>query len=119
MAEFQILLNHETIVAFGIGHTSCVITVLLRQSRVSELKLFTGPTQKRGRFFGRMKAKFDFFSCVGMGGGTLFPLACQPIIPDVPDYFGRKFKYSVTCFILNDDQKCIRAYSADWTGSVR
>ena len=66
----------------------------------------------------RMKAKFDFPSCVGMGDGTLFPLAFQPSTSDAPDYSGRKFKYSLTCFIVNDDQRRIRAYSAGWPGSV-
>ena len=37
---------------------------------------------------------------------------------DSGDYSGRKYKYSITCFIMNDDQKRIRSYLAGWPGSV-
>ena len=52
----------------------------------------------------------------------MFPLTVslnmQPSREDAPDYSGRKFKYSLTCFIINDDKRRIRAYSAGWPGSV-
>ena len=53
-----------------------------------------------------------------MGDGTLFPLTCQPTTVDAPDYSGRKNRYSLTCFIVNDDKRCIRAYVVGWHVSV-
>ena len=44
----------------------------------------------------RMKSKYAFPNYVGMGDGTLFPLAHAPSREDAPDYSGRKFKYSLT-----------------------
>ena len=66
----------------------------------------------------RMKKKYDFPNCLGTGDGTLFPLASSPRTGDAADYNGRKFKYTITCFIINDDKRRIRSYIAGWPGSV-
>ena len=73
---------------------------------------------EREEISARMKQKFDFPSCVMVGDGTLFPLEFQPRCDDAPDYHGRKYKYSLTCFIMNDDNRRIRSYLAGWPGSV-
>ena len=74
--------------------------------------------EEREEIASRMKCKYDFPHCVGVGDGTLFPLAFCPSTIDSPDYSGRKYKYSITCFIINDDKWRIRAYQAGWPGSV-
>ena len=66
----------------------------------------------------RMKDKYDFPGCVCMGDGTLFPLVFAPSTDDAPDYSGRKYGYSLTCFIISDDKRRIRQYLAGWPGSV-
>ena len=85
----------------------------LRKSAV-----FWPDTEEREEIASRMKKKFDFPNCVGMGDGTLFPLQFSPSTDDACDYSGRKYKYSITCFIINDDERRIRAYMAGWPGSV-
>ena len=52
----------------------------------------------------RMASEYGFPNCVGMGDGTLFPLAFAPATRDAADYSGRKYGYSITCFIINDDK---------------
>ena len=66
----------------------------------------------------QMQKNYDFINCVGMGDGTLFPLAYAPCTPDASDYSGRKYGYSITCFIINDDKRRIRSYLAGWPGST-
>ena len=74
--------------------------------------------EERQQIAARMESKYDWPNCVGMGDGTLLPLSRCPTTEDAPDYSGRKFKYSLTCFIINDDHRRIRAYQAGWPGSV-
>ena len=66
----------------------------------------------------RMYAKFDIVNCVGVADGTLFPLTFAPQSMDAPDYHGRKFQWSMTCMIVNDDNRKVRDYLAGWPGSV-
>ena len=73
---------------------------------------------ERAEIAKRMKDNHDFPSCVMVGDGTLSPLEYAPQSSDSGDYSGRKYKYSITCFIMNDDQKRIRSYLAGWPGSV-
>jgi hypothetical protein len=54
---------------------------------------------------------------VGIADGTLFPLTYEPQSEDAPDYSGRKFKYSLTVMIVNDDRRRIRYYYAGMPGS--
>ena len=53
-----------------------------------------------------------------VGYGTLFPLAFKPSSRDAGNYHGRKHQYSITAFIMNDNNKRIRSYLAGWPGSV-
>eukprot|EP00956_Cyclotella_meneghiniana_P011420 scaffold16021_cov55-Cyclotella_meneghiniana.AAC.1 len=50
--------------------------------------------------------------------GTLLPLAIQPSSSDYEDYVGRKFQYSLTVNVINDDKRRIRAYLAGFPGSA-
>ena len=59
----------------------------LRKSAV-----FWPDTEEREEIASRMKKKFNFSKCVGMGDGTLFPLQCSPSTDDAYDYSGRKYK---------------------------
>lgn len=65
-----------------------------------------------------MNTKYDFPNCVGVGNGTLFPLAFAPSTSDAPDYSRWKYGYNLTCFIINDDKRRIRQYLDGWSGSV-
>ena len=107
--------------SFGIGYG----THYLYCNRVAEAitslrdQAVSWPDEEERKLISaRLEAEYDFPNCVGSGDGTLFPLASQPSTEDAPDYSGRKFKYSLTCFIINDDKRRIRAYSAGWPGSV-
>ena len=74
--------------------------------------VFWPDKEERCLIASRMKVRFDFPCCVGMGDGTLFPLTHQPSTEDASDYSGRKHHYTLTCFIINDDNRCIRSYMA-------
>ena len=74
--------------------------------------VFWPDQEERKDIASRMRSKFDFPYCVGVGDGTLFPLAYAPSTTDAPDYSGRKHRYSITCFIINDNRRRIRAYQA-------
>ena len=50
--------------------------------------------------------------------GTLLPLALEPASDDAADYHGRKFPYSLTVLVINDDKRRIRAYLAGFPGST-
>ena len=72
---------------------------------------------ERKQISARMNKNHDFPGCVMVGDGTLFPLAFKPRSHDAGDYHGRKYQYSITAFIMNDDNKRIRSYLAGWPGS--
>ena len=58
----------------------------------------------------RLENKYKFKNCIMMGDSTLFLLAFEPSREDAPDYSGRKYKYSLTTMILNNDKCRIRYY---------
>jgi DDE superfamily endonuclease len=66
----------------------------------------------------RMFTQYDWVNCVGVVDGTLFPLTYEPRSEDAPDYHGRKFQYSLSTIIVNDNQKRIRHYLAGFPGSA-
>jgi DDE superfamily endonuclease len=65
----------------------------------------------------RILHKYSFINCVGVVDGTLFSLTYAPQSNDAPDYHGRKFCYSLST-IVNDDEKRIRYYLAGYPGST-
>ena len=63
--------------------------------------------------------KYDFINCIAVADGMLFPLTQAPQSDDAPDYqHGRKYQYSLSVMIVNDDNKEIRYYFADYPGSA-
>ena len=48
--------------------------------------------------------------------GTMNPLAFKPSTSDLTDYHGRKYQYSLTTMIFNDDKLRIRYYLAGHPG---
>ena len=56
--------------------------------------------------------------CVGIGDGTLLPLAFKPSRDDFTDFYGRKGGYTLTMFIISDHLNRIRYYHAGWPGAV-
>ena len=50
--------------------------------------------------------------------GTLLPLALEPASDNAADYHGRKFPYSLTVLVINDDKQRIRAYLTGFPGST-
>ncbi|KAL7562435.1 hypothetical protein ACA910_020577 [Epithemia clementina (nom. ined.)] len=53
-----------------------------------------------------------------MCDGSLNPLAFTPETEDHADYNGRKFGYSISTLIVNDDKRNIIYYLAGWPGSA-
>ena len=64
----------------------------------------------------RFKKEFGWPNCVGIIDGTLLPLALKPESMNAPDYHGRKYNYSLTVLIINDDKRRIRYFLAGWPG---
>jgi DDE superfamily endonuclease len=73
---------------------------------------------ERQEIANRVCRDFCFPNCVGFIDGTLFPLSKCPSTEDAPDYSGRKFSYSLSTLIINDDSRLIRYYLAGWPGSA-
>jgi DDE superfamily endonuclease len=65
----------------------------------------------------RILHNHSWINCIGVVDGTLFPLTYAPQDDDAPDYHGRKFLYSLSTIIVNDDQKRIWYYLAGYPGS--
>jgi len=66
----------------------------------------------------RIERKYHLPNCPMMMDGTLLRLSFTPESDDAADYHGRKFLYSLTVNILNDDKKKIRAYLSGFPGST-
>jgi hypothetical protein len=64
----------------------------------------------------RIFHEFHFLNCIAIADGTLFPLMFEPQGDDAPDYHGRKFQYSLTVMIVNDDERKIRHYFSGFPG---
>ena len=64
----------------------------------------------------RIEKAWMFKNCVGLMDGTLFELALAPRSSDGSDYHGRKFQYSLSVMVINDDQREIRAYLSGFPG---
>lgn len=66
----------------------------------------------------RIEKEFFLPNCIGMMDGTLLPLGIAPSSDDKADYHGRKFPYSLTVLVINDDKRIIRAYLSGYPGST-
>jgi hypothetical protein len=105
---------------FGVGggtielfRNRCVTAIRsLRQHAI------TWPDEVERRIIARrIRKEYDWPNTVGIADGTLFPLTYEPQSEDAPDYSGRKFKYSLTVMIVNDDNRRVRYYYAGMPGS--
>jgi hypothetical protein len=66
----------------------------------------------------RIEKDYHIPNCVGMMDGTLLELGITPRCDDKADYSGRKFRYSLTVNVINDDKRRIRGYLAGYPGST-
>ena len=64
----------------------------------------------------RIWQRYQWLNCVAVADGTLFPLMVEPQSIDAPNYHGRKFQYSMSCLVVNDDTKRIRYYLSGFPG---
>jgi hypothetical protein len=60
---------------------------------------------ERAHIVRRIGSRYEWYNCIAIADGTLFPLTYEPQSEDAPDYHGRKFAYSISTMIVNDDQK--------------
>ena len=82
-------------------------------------KYITWPDEdERKEIAERIERLFLFPNCVGLMDGTLCELALRPRAHDASDYHGRKYAYSLTIMVINDDRRRIRAYLAGYPGSA-
>ena len=106
---------------FGIGRGTadlykrrCVTAILSLRERVIKWP----DVDERKEIALRINLKYDFLNCIAVADGTLFPLQYAPQTVDAPDYHGRKFAYSLSVMIINNDNCKIRAYMAGFPGSA-
>eukprot|EP00804_Cyclotella_cryptica_P018902 CCRYP_006432-RA/>CCRYP_006432-RA protein AED:0.22 eAED:0.22 QI:0/-1/0/1/-1/1/1/0/257 len=77
------------------------------------------PTEnERKQIAQRVEQEFLLPNCIGLMDGTLLPLGIAPSCSDAADYSGRKFPYSLTVCVINDDKRKIRAYLSGFPGST-
>ena len=109
--------NHALFVGYGTHYNYIMKAV---EAVCSLQKIIHWPdVSEREEIVKRMKDNHDFPSCVMVGDETLFPLEFAPQSSDSGEYSGYNYKYSITFFVMNDDQKSFRSYLAGWTGSVK
>ena len=60
---------------------------------------------ERKEIAARIYAKYNIPNCIAVADGTLLPLMTAPQTDDAPAYHGRKFLYSMSVMIVNDDKK--------------
>lgn len=106
---------------FGIGRGTaqlyrdrCVLAI--RSVRKEVIKW--PDEEERKKISQRIFRKYNWPHCVGVADGTLFPLTYEPQAQDAPDYSGRKFQYSLSVMIINDDERRIRHYLSGFPGSA-
>lgn len=66
----------------------------------------------------RFRDNYGWPNCVGVVDGTLLPLAFPPETEDAPDFHGRKYRYSLSVLVVNDDKRRIRYFLAGWPGKT-
>ena len=81
-----------------------------------DIALFWPDKEERIEIARRIHAEYRFLNCIAVADGTLFPLNSKPQSDDAQDYHGRKFAYSLSVMIINDDAKRIRYYLSGFPG---
>ena len=80
--------RHRLSIGYGTHYSYCD-RVAEAICSLRDQVVFWPDEEERCLIVSRMKVRFDFPCCVGMGDGTLFPLKYQPSKEDAPDYSGR------------------------------
>ena len=73
---------------------------------------------ERRNIANRIYRKYRIPNCIAIADGTLFPLLNAPSTIDTPAYHGRKYLYSLSVMLINDDKKYIRYYLSGFPGSA-
>ena len=63
--------------------------------------------EERKQIAERIEKEFHIPNCSLMQDGTLLCLGIEPECDDAADYHGRKFTYSLTVNVINDDERGI------------
>jgi hypothetical protein len=66
----------------------------------------------------RFLKKWGFVNAVFIMDGTLLEIAFEPQSDDFSDYHGRKYRYSLTVLVMNNDKKEILYYLSGFPGSA-
>ena len=66
----------------------------------------------------RIMQKYQIPNVVGIIDGTLLQLAFMPEADDKADYSGRKYPWSLSVMIVNDDRGCIRYWLGGYPGTA-
>lgn len=113
--------NQQLRQLFGLGHGTATLfkTRCVKAIRSLREQAIKWPDElERYELAKRIYSKYQLLHCIGTADGTLFPLKVAPQSKDYADYHGRKFAYSLTVMIVNDDQRLIRAYLSGFPGSA-
>ena len=92
--------------------------VILALTNMREEYIYWPDVNERKRISRRIEEKYHLPNCVGMMDGTLLELGITPRCDDKADYSGRKFRYSLTVNVINDDKRRIRAYLSGYPGTT-
>ena len=74
--------------------------------------------EERTNIAARIEKVFHKPNCPVMQDGTLLRLGIEPECDDAAHYHGRKFTYSITVNVINDNEQRIRAYHVGHPGST-
>ena len=96
-------------------YRSRVVTAILS---ISDDYYYWPDESERKEISQRIYEKYRFPNCVGTADGTLNELQTRPRTEDAADYSGRKFGYSLSTMVVNDDRRKIRYIFAGWVGSA-
>ncbi len=92
--------------------------VILALTNMREEYIYWPDVNERKRISRRIEEKYHLPNCVGMMDGTLLELGITPRCNDKADYSGRKFRYSLTVNVINNDKRRIRAYLSGYPGTT-
>jgi hypothetical protein len=112
-------LNHRVIFKIGRGMCELARNRVVKALNNVRAEFITWPDTEELKEIGeRIEKKYHVPNFPIMMDGTLLRLAITPEYENSADYHGRKFTYSLTVNILNDDRRQIRAYLAGFPGST-
>lgn len=111
--------SQRSVFKFGYGQSEkCRKRVVQALNDIRENYIFWPNEEERGDIAKRIENEFFLPNCISLMDGTLLPLGIAPSSDDAADYHGRKFPYSLTVLVINDDKRKIRAYLSGYPGST-